>query len=42
MAELTRPLSPSALAAIGTTPLVPMRKVVPPGSADVLIKLEYL
>ena len=30
----------SALAAIGGTPLVRLRKVVPPGSAEVLVKVE--
>src|SRR4051794_40182946 len=32
---------PSALDAIGHTPLVPLRRLVPSGSAQVLIKLEY-
>ncbi len=34
-------LSPSVLDTIGNTPLVRLNRVVPPGSADVLIKLEY-
>ena len=36
-----RPTLPSALDAIGHTPLVPLRRLVPPGSARVLMKLEY-
>jgi len=32
----------SALAAIGNTPVVPLRKVAPEGSAEVLVKLEYV
>jgi cysteine synthase len=32
---------PSVLQAIGNTPLVRLNKVVPPNSADVLVKLEY-
>ena len=32
---------PSALQAIGNTPLVHLNRVVPPRSADVLLKLEY-
>jgi cysteine synthase A len=31
----------STLDAIGNTPVVRLQKVVPPGSADVLVKLEY-
>lgn len=31
----------SILQAIGNTSLVPLRKVVPPGSADILVKLEW-
>jgi cysteine synthase A len=31
----------SALEAIGDTPVVRLRKIVPPGSAEVLVKLEY-
>jgi cysteine synthase len=31
----------SALRAIGNTPLVRLRKVVPPNAADVFVKLEY-
>src|SRR5579862_6710669 len=31
----------SVLDAIGNTPIVKLRKVVPPGSADVIVKLEY-
>lgn len=32
---------PSILQAIGSTPLVRLNKVVPPGSAEVFVKLEY-
>lgn len=35
------PPLPSTLHAIGNTPLVRLTKVVPPGSAEVLVKLEY-
>ena len=31
----------SVLAAIGQTPVVKLRRIVPPGSADVFVKLEY-
>ncbi len=34
-------LQPSLLHAIGNTPLVRLRKVVPPASAEVLVKVEY-
>jgi cysteine synthase A len=34
-------ISPSVLHAIGRTPLVRLRKVVPQGAADVLVKLEF-
>lgn len=40
MAE-TRTAAKSVLDAIGNTPLVPLRKVAPSGSAEVLVKLEY-
>jgi cysteine synthase len=33
-------IAPSVLQAIGNTPLVRLTRVVPPGSADVLVKLE--
>ena len=33
--------SPTALDAIGKTPIVQLRKIVPKGSADILVKLEY-
>lgn len=33
--------APSILEAIGNTPLVRLGRIVPPGSADVLVKLEY-
>src|SRR6476469_6897337 len=35
------PVVPSTLQAIGNTPVVRLHKIVPPGSADVLVKLEY-
>jgi cysteine synthase A len=34
-------IRPSTLHAIGNTPLVRLNKIVPPDSADVLVKLEY-
>src|SRR5215217_4415111 len=34
-------IADSVLSAIGNTPLVRLRRVVPPASADVLVKLEY-
>src|SRR3954462_2928847 len=37
---MTPPIAESVLHAIGRTPLVRLRKLVPPGSADVLVKLE--
>jgi len=36
-----RPLASSVLETIGNTPVVKLRKIVPPGSADVFVKLEY-
>src|SRR6185437_13716687 len=38
--ETTLGVAASALAAIGATPLVRLRKVVPDGSAEVLVKVE--
>src|SRR5438309_11615383 len=38
---MTSSIAESVLHAIGRTPLVRLRKLVPPGSADVLVKLEY-
>ena len=35
------PVVNSTLEAIGSTPVVRLRKVVPPGCAEVLVKLEY-
>jgi cysteine synthase A len=35
------PVVPSTLQAIGNTPVVRLNKIVPPGSAGVLVKLEY-
>jgi cysteine synthase A len=40
MTHPTRPSGASALDAIGDTPLVRLRKVVPPGAAEVWVKLE--
>src|SRR5215813_1366180 len=37
----TSPIRTSILQAIGNTPVVRLRKVVSPGMADVLVKLEY-
>ena len=34
-------ITESVLHAIGHTPLVRLRRLVEPGSADVLVKLEY-
>jgi hypothetical protein len=39
--DCPRPLSASTLDAIGDTSPVPLRKLVPPDSAEVLVKLEY-
>ncbi|MBY0309506.1 MAG: pyridoxal-phosphate dependent enzyme [Phycisphaerales bacterium] len=36
------PFKPSILEAVGNTPLVKLNKVVEPGSADVLVKCEYM
>ena len=33
--------APTMLDAIGATPVVQLRKIVPQGSADILVKLEY-
>ena len=38
---ICRSIRSSVLDAIGDTPVVRLGKVVPPGSADVLVKLEY-
>ena len=37
----TTTIAGSVLHAIGHTPVVRLRRVVPPGSADVLVKLEF-
>ena len=37
----TSPIAASVLEAIGRTPVVRLRAVVPPGAADVLVKLEF-
>ena len=34
-------IAPDVLGSIGNTPIVQLRKVVPPGSARVLVKLEW-
>ena len=41
MNEVQQPNSPTILDAIGKTPIVQLRKIVPRGSADILVKLEY-
>jgi len=38
---MSNPLSSSVLSAIGRTPVVRLRSVVPAGAADVLVKLEF-
>ena len=32
----------SVLDAIGNTPIVPLRRIVPPGAAEIWLKLEYV
>ena len=39
--EVQQIKSPTTLDAIGKTPIVQLRKIVPKGSADILVKLEY-
>src|SRR4051794_29529694 len=41
MTALQQTVRASVLDAIGDTPVVRLRKLVPAGSADVLVKLEY-
>ena len=41
MTAAGRPVRTSMLTAIGDTPVVRLRKLVPPDSADILVKLEY-
>ena len=41
MKESQRPKPPTALDAIGNTPIVQLQKIVPQGCADILVKLEY-
>ncbi len=41
MNEVQQLKSPTTLDAIGKTPIVQLRKIVPEGSADILVKLEY-
>jgi len=38
---MSRPALSSMLDAVGDTPVVRLRRVLPPGSADVLVKLEF-
>jgi len=38
---MSNPLSSSVLSAIGRTPIIRLRSVVPPGAAAVLVKLEF-
>jgi cysteine synthase len=38
----TTPVADSVLQAIGHTPVVRLKKIVPPGAADVFVKLEYV
>jgi hypothetical protein len=40
-AQNTTSIAPSVLQAIGRTPVIHLRAVVPPGAADVLVKLEF-
>ena len=41
MNEIQSLKSPSTLDAIGRTPIVQLKKIVPKSSADILVKLEY-
>jgi len=41
MKEVQQLKSPTILNAIGKTPIVQLRKIVPKGSANILVKLEY-
>jgi len=41
MKDVQHETLPTALDAIGNTPIVQLRKIVPGGSADILVKLEY-
>ena len=41
MTEAPPSIAASALDAIGNTPLVKLNRIVPEGSADVYVKLEY-
>ncbi len=41
MKEVQHLKSPTTLDAIGKTPIVQLQKIVPKGSADILVKLEY-
>ena len=42
MKEMQQLKSPTTLDAIGKTPIVQLQKIVPKGSADILVKLEYI
>ena len=41
MKEAQQLRSPTALEAVGKTPIVQLQKIVPKGSADIFVKLEY-
>jgi len=41
MKEAQQQKSPSPLDVIGNTPIIQLRKIVPKGSADIFVKLEY-
>src|SRR5512146_43452 len=41
MTHMVPLVSPSMLQAIGNTPLVQLQKIPSPGSAEILVKLEY-
>ena len=41
MKEAQQLISPTTLDTIGKTPIVQLQKIVPSGSADILVKLEY-
>lgn len=41
MSKMQQTVRASVLEAIGNTPVVRLHKIVPPGSAEVLVKLEY-
>lgn len=41
MKDVQKSKFPTTLDAIGQTPIVQLQKIVPEGSADILVKLEY-